>query len=698
MEIFITMRNDRVRMRSGWRPGIAEQAGEIPGGNWSEPMHEWSFPLTMHTLRRMREVFGSELAVHEDLRKWAQVQVRQERKLKVLSKSSTAILEYVPRISPILATAMADRTYQQVGARFGAVAGSCLFADEPGLGKTAMALAAIMETGDWYDSLPSIVIAPKVSLKPTWERQIRMWAPDAMIYRMPEGKAKREAVMEEFEDAIESGSGPVFLVINPAMIRRTYGHWCPQCEVWLEDTKLIPPEHYIQKHLANGKGRRMVRTNDWPDIIDRPWNAIILDESHELLATYQNKLRATQSVTGLLDMRAKHKFALTGTPLRGEERRLWGTLDWVGYKTGGYWNWVEDLFEVGSNGFGKVVYGVDPARAPEFYKQIDRLVLRRTRAEVRPDLPIGQRLDVLLEMSDKQAKQYKEFELLGESALAAGMVSGQGVLSELTRLKQMAFGVWSRPPGAGSKLYATEDSPKIEWLIQFLLERGITGKPKQDWLPEKGSAYKYVVASQFTEVLSGLERVLNAKGIKTMSISGAVTDNRRNNTQEKFQSKDTDYRVLLLQSKTGGVSLDLDAWCDEMVILDEMWLADDQVQLEGRINNRSGRVASRTWWYVRTEDTIEQRIADDNWRQHNLQHALLDGRRGVTVALHLIKGEPSGGVVHPNKPRVTRHRRRTSLAANAAVVQGPKPGRQVPGSAGAGAEVRQSHVRRKRRD
>jgi hypothetical protein len=96
---------------------------------------------------------------------------------------------------------------------------------------------------------------------------------------------------------------------------------------------------------------------------------------------------------------------------------------------------------------------------------------------------------------------------------------------------------------------------------------------------------------------------------------------------------------MLIQTVTGGVSIDLDAWCDEMVILDETFVADDQVQLEGRINNRSGRVSPRMWYYVRVADTIQMKIAASNWSQHNLQHELLDGRRGVKKALHLIRGD-----------------------------------------------------------
>ena len=127
--------------------------------------------------------------------------------------------------------------------------------------------------------------------------------------------------------------------------------------------------------------------------------------------------------------------------------------------------------------------------------------------------------------------------------------------------------------------------------------------------------------------------------IPALKITGDVTGTARASAVAKFQSDDKVNRVMLIQTITGGVSIDLDAWCDEMVILDETFIADQQVQLEGRINNRSGRVSPRMWWYLRTEGTMDQKVAESNYAQHDIQHKLLDGRRGVKVALHLIRGE-----------------------------------------------------------
>lgn len=588
----------------------------------------------MATLRALRREFGDQLAPEEPLLAWARAERRREKRTKGYAAHHDAALSLVPTVSPILAEAMTDRTYQRSAARFSAVAGSFLLADEPGLGKTATSLAALIEDNKWLGS--HLVVAPKTALSATWGRQIAQWTPDATVFVMPEGAVNRS---KEWAAFINDESPTKFLVINPAMIRRLYAHYCAKCDVWAEDVKnkkaKWPKEHFIERGHPE-KGKRIVRTESWPEIIEFDWTSIILDESHDQLATY-SPANVTQTMQGLLDIRKNAKLiALTGTPLHGQEKNIWGTLDWFGVNTGGYWSFMESYMEVRKGFFGLEVYGLDPEKSSEFHKLVDRFVLRRTRAEARPDLPLGQRVDVTVEMTPKHKKQYREFELEGEVAISGGTLSGQGLLSELTRLRQMAWGVWEYH---SNHLSPSKESAKFEWILEFLQARGVTGKKTKDWFPEKGTAYKYVIASQFTEILDFLQNELLWKGIPALKITGDVTGTKRTDAVAKFQSEDKEFRVMLIQTITGGVSIDLDAWCDEMVILDETFIADQQVQLEGRINNRSGRVSPRMWHYLRTADTMDQKLAEANYAQHDLQHKLLDGRRGVKEALHLIRGD-----------------------------------------------------------
>lgn len=616
---------DRLLLKVKWSPGVPDLCKSIAGANWSKMKGAWTYPFSLHTYERIREAFPDE-PVNKELAAEMAALTKRNRHLQRLSQRSDARLSRLPLLSPRITAAMAERTYQRVGCRYGANAGNFLLADEPGLGKTVQYLGVLIESGQWRGE--NLVIAPKTSLESTWGDEIRKWTPDAEVVAMPEGAAARRDALALFDTLDE----PKFLVVNPAMIRREYGHWCRHCDVWEEDKKEFPPEH----HLENHRLKRAIKSQDWPEIIDRHWSSVVLDESHELLAAYLPS-NITQQVAGLLDIKSDRRIALSGTPVQGRETRLWGTLDWLGVNTGGYWSWVDEFFEVASNGFGKRIDGLREDRKEAFYRSIDPYILRRTRAEARPDLPIGQRMDVLVRMTPKQRKQYEAFESMGEAQLESGLMTAMGALAEIVRLKQLAYGAWDM--GDADRPVPTADSPKWEWLRAWLRERGVTGKKTTEFFPESGG-YKYIVASQFTEILDAVEKLLNKEGIKTLKITGKVTGKRRTDAQRLFQSTDRVHRVLLLNTATGGVSLSLDAWCDEMVIMDETFIADDQVQLEGRNNNRSGRVAPRTWWYLRTEDTVEQSIAEGNYDQHKLQHDLLDGRRGVKVALHLIRGEP----------------------------------------------------------
>jgi SNF2 family DNA or RNA helicase len=446
--------------------------------------------------------------------------------------------------------------------------------------------------------------------------------------------------MDEF---LKDPSETKFLVVNKEMLRRQRKKYCHPCEMWEPKSKKEwPVEHHLQEHERYGsKFKSELKINLWPEIVDYDrWSSVIFDESHSVLASYKPS-NVSQMMEGLLDLKADLKLALTGTPIRGNELNMWGYFNWLEVPVGGYWNFASSYFQVNEGFFGKTIEGVRDEARSEFEMLLSRYVLRRTRAEVRPDLPLGQRNDILVQMDGKHLKQYRDFEKMGEVELSEGSVSGQGVLSQLTRLRQMAFGTWRMD--SSKKLRPTGSSPKIEWLMEsFLSERGVTGDRKTSFLPEQGAAFKYVVASQFNEVLDAVASALGAKKISHLRIDGSVSGKKRGEIIQRFNSdasRLTQPRVLLLNSKAGGESIDLDAWCDDMVIMDETFIADDQVQLEGRINNRSGRVAPRTWWYVRTEGTIEQALADQNYRQHDMQHRLLDGRRGVELALHLIKGD-----------------------------------------------------------
>lgn len=641
MAINIERFKDRIFLRSPWYPGCAEEAKSVPGASWRKTEKVWSYPLSLTTCREMREVFGKRLNIGPALYEWAKAEVAKETELHALGRKYDAELTLVPQIAPDLAVAMQTRTYQKSGAAFIARARSTLIADEPSMGKSVMALAGIMESGAWEGQ--HLVVAPVTALDSTWGRQIRAWTP-GVAFAMPDGRAKREKVIQEF---LDSDAKAKFLIVNPAMLMVKVSPHCKKCNAFQSQIYPGKQKHAVkeyEKHDIEGHVfQPMIEKHAWPQLHEVVWNSVIIDESHEILAAYRPS-NVTQSVEGIKRLKTVEnapRICLTGTPLRGKEQRIWGTLDVLGAVNGGYWPWVSTYFQIDDNGFGKTIKDLKPEKEEDFYKMLDVAVLRRLKSEVRDDLPDNLTEDHWVEMSPKHAKQYKEFLDEGEVVLGEGILSSSGVLSALTRLKQLAFGLWDitgyrevddvRIP----VLAPGSESPKVERLLSLLRERGVTGNPKEDWLPESGG-HKYVITSQFTQVVDYIEHHFNKAGIETLKITGAVTGKKRTAVIKQFDESYDGPRVLLMNTKAGGSSIDLDTFCDDLFIVDETFVDDDQTQVKGRIDNRKGEVRVRTFHYLRTLGTIEEEIATGNMTQSHRAAALLDVRRGIDVKLRSI--------------------------------------------------------------
>lgn len=221
------------------------------------------------------------------------------------------------------------------------------------------------------------------------------------------------------------------------------------------------------------------------------------------------------------------------------------------------------------------------------------------------------------------------------STLDNGTLVANGVLAELTRLKQFAtcYGrldeVFDVDGYAIPKFVPEMPSNKFDWLVEFLAELGIIPKEPQTG-PE---ARKVVVASQFTSVINLYEQELNKMGIATAKITGGVNAKKRQEAVAQFQS-DEGPQVFLLNTIAGGVALTLDR-ADDIVILDETFIPDDQNQVEDRVH-RVSRDHNVTVHYVRSLGTIEERIARLTFDRDDIQKQILDGERGINFARQII--------------------------------------------------------------
>lgn len=629
MEIRVEKVGNRIHLKSEYRWDIPDKCKKINGYSWLDKSKSWSFPLDFSNCLRLREMFQHELVIGPDLKAWAKTEKKRHEELVALSSGTRADLEALAKVSPALATAMGNRPYQQVGTAWLTRARQALLGDHPGLGKTLQVLGASVE-GNLEG--PILVFAPKTAAIITWTEELAKWLPNDMVYCVTalNGQKRHDALadIEEYYTTIRAR-------------RELEGSHEPEPRMWV----LCNIEMARAKALEKGKAEEAGVdwfTPKYPGLFNMLWSAVIIDESHNgLITQYSQIWKMTQTRAGMTKIPLREgglKFAMSGTPMRGKPYNLWGTLNWLRpdlYPA--YWRWVKKYFDLYDNGYGMIIGGFIEGMEEEFNRDLESIMLRRTKAEVLADLPpkmyAGTRLDNQdaatapghwLPIEGKQLQTYKKVGRDAAVQLEGGSLLPNGHLALMTRQKQFASA--SARIDAEGEYQPCLPSNKFDWLVEFLAERGIAGED------EYGDG-KVIVASQFTRLCNLFHRELEAIGIKSHLLTGEVTPMRRKQMVTEFQG-DGGPRVFILNTIAGGVSLTLDM-ADDVVILDETWNPDDQEQVEDRAH-RASRMHSVTIHYVRSLGTIEEEIALEIGEREGIQKQILDGRRGVDFTKKLL--------------------------------------------------------------
>jgi Zierdtviridae DNA helicase len=673
-----------------WTSRPVRRLGDfIPGAYWSQRKGVWTLPCSMDHCRALRERFGTELEIRPALAEWARAEVAREHSQTALGSSFDAVpLERVPATYPALAKRLGNRPYQLPAVRFLVDGRYIINADTTGLGKTTETIAGIVESGV---PGPYLVVCPQTSIDSVWEREILELLPDATV--VPVGldnnsAAKRASLLEEALLTPGVDQDNLWVLVNTAMLTTQTWWICPTCKAIA--TPVIKAAHDFwlavadaplttQMLFAGAFLRLIVRvsaTGYWK-ATDHPrahivdcghnparvkveqehrfwqlfagsWGAIIVDELQDLLIRRSGTPTLVRNGARLLRLRQDGlRVALSATPMRGRTHQLWGTLNWLRpdvYTS--YWNWVQLYWNV-MEGYGgsKVLGEMRDDRRGALDKSLYSIMIRRTKQEVRGDLPPksygGTLLDpadpdspraVWLEMLPQQRRAYDEMLKKGFAEIDGGRLDAIGGLAELTRMKQFA--------SAYGRLEGTQYKPclpsnKWDWFVQFLREHNILDPDPTE------PAGKVVVVSQWTEMLklwadSLQELKMNntergkRERVRWTAVTGKVSGARRTEAQDIFNDPNSGVNVMFLQTKTGGISITLDA-ADDMVFIDETHVSDDQEQAEGRIDNRrpEEKIAIRTYWYLKSVGTVEEAIARVNMEWDKQMKGLLDGRRGV---------------------------------------------------------------------
>lgn len=579
----------------------------VAGARFNKPSKKWRYPLSVETCYALREVWGDGLTVDSGLGEWFREAKRQRDEMVAMGSQADATLVRLPEVAPALASTL--RPDQRVGAAWVAQGyrGGGMLCDQPGIGKTLVSLAGILEEGT---EGPILVVCPKLSVRRVWYREIKRWT-NLPVYAARGTRAQREKVIAAFQ--ADTNKTKVLIVVAEMLRIKE--------EAQKDDPK--------KKKFAG---------YEYPELF-APWQWVVVDESHKLFGslTITKGNLAGKGVERLPLTDTGRKLAVTGTPFGkgGRLTGMFGTLHWLWpdeYTS--FWRWAETYFEVtdekvyvrgghGATQNTKKIGGLRRGSEGEFLASFGPRIMRRTKKEVLPWLPPKQFVEVLCEMTGEQLRQYKTMNDEGEVITKGGIIVAQGVLAQITRAKQVANGSLFKDE-EGHVSFSGE-SGKIDQLMQILDQRGIL---------DGSGDMKVIVASQFNEFLKLVEQRLQEASVGYHIITGKTSDTKRDRAMEEFQSEGG-HRVFLLNAKAGGVSVTLDA-ADEVHCLDELWNPEDQEQLEDRAH-RASRNHQVTIYHYRSEGTIDEAIAQDVEGKRQAQHEVLDGRRGQEYARKLIK-------------------------------------------------------------
>ncbi len=321
-----------------------------------------------------------------------------------------------------------------------------------------------------------------------------------------------------------------------------------------------------------------VMRNDIDFLTQYEFECIVLDESQYIKNT------SSQVYQSVNELKAKHYFVMTGTPIENSLNDLWAQLNFVNRGMLGSLSYFKNHF------VQPIVHQQDEEREKRLQQIIKPFILRRTKNEVARDLPPIIEQTVYCEMSGEQQKIY----LSEKSAIRNDLfkqISNSGLekntmlaISALLRLRQLA-----NHPAMVMDDYSGE-SAKIDEVVSRIESL-------------QAERHKVLIFSSFVKLLQLVEKRLKGLDINYSMLTGE-TQNREEIVRNFQENKEVG--CFLISLKAGGVGLNLTA-ADYVFILDPWWNPASELQAINRAH-RIGQDKTVLVYRFITVDTIEEKI------------------------------------------------------------------------------------------
>ena len=333
------------------------------------------------------------------------------------------------------------------------------------------------------------------------------------------------------------------------------------------------------------------------------FRCVILDESQAI----KNPLAQSAKAARLLQ--AEHRLVLTGTPVENNSIELWSQFAFLNPGLLGSLDYFRRAFALPIEARG------DEAAAATLRGLVYPFILRRTKAQVAPELPPRTERILYADMHGAQRKLYERTRARYQAELL-NLIDNEGlndarfkILEGLLRLRQIAI-----HPRLMEARYQG-GAPKLELLLETL-----------ETLQSEN--HKVLVFSQFVGMLKLVRHELDARGLKYLYLDGRTND--RQKRVDKFQN-DPAYPFFLISLKAGGVGLNLTA-ADYVIHLDPWWNPAVEMQASDRAH-RIGQDKPVFIYKLIVRDTVEEKILQLQEKKRALVASLVTTEAGFFKAL-----------------------------------------------------------------
>jgi SNF2 family DNA or RNA helicase len=410
-----------------------------------------------------------------------------------------------------------------------------LCADACGLGKTLIGIETAHHIQEYHPH-PIIVVCKK-SAKLQWEYAIREQVSNANIKRLDTTK--------NFDEVIEEGN----------------------------------PSHSLDWYIIHFAALRKLTKKDM--LARTYFSTIIVDEAHRI----KNK-RAQQTV-GVKKLLGYRRIALTATEMESSPADMWSLLNFLRPgKYGGYHGWCAKYVEYEIHPYFKWKKVIGPKNLKKMAKELTGTYLKRTKEEVRPDLPPLREQRVPIEPNPALQSAYTQIETAGDIIVDVDDMELiiPNVLAKIMTLRQMT-----------SNGYNTYTSDKMDYALSYVADN-----------PDAN----VVIFSYFRETAKAI-----AKKLKAPLVIGA---------QEAPDIQKLKPNLLVGTIGALGESHDL-PWMDVAIFVDVDWSSTAMQQAKDRIH-RINITSPKLVLYLYHPDTVDDLIfeaLDKKWSDIELVQSYL---------------------------------------------------------------------------